>query len=120
MEARLSTLATLTLRALLPLGEPSPRKFRRPLTSPVACRHPQPVPSGESSSHAPLSRSRPTTPVDLATTDSSDGLPAPRLAPRCRGPCEPRPTLRFRRLSDAVSGDHLHGQSRSFTTPVKG
>jgi hypothetical protein len=31
----------------------------------VACRHPQPAPSGESSSYAPLSRSRPTTPSVL-------------------------------------------------------
>jgi len=65
-------LATLTLRALLLLGEPSPRFSRRPLTFRVACRHPQPPPCGESWSYAPLSRSRPTYADDLATTDSSN------------------------------------------------
>jgi hypothetical protein len=41
----------------------------------VACRHPQPAPSGESSSYAPLSRSRPTTPSVLPPpTLPKDGL----------------------------------------------
>jgi len=53
----------------------------------VACRHPQPAPSGESSSHAPLSRSRPTYADDLATADSSNGS------------LRPRQKLRLRRLS---------------------
>jgi len=73
-------LATLTLRALLLLGEPSPRFSRRPLTFRVACRHPQPPPCGESLSYAPLSRSHPTYAVGVTTTDSTER----RLAPPAR------------------------------------
>jgi len=43
----------------------------------VARRHPRPPPCGESSSYAPLSRSRPTYADDLAITDSSNRQLAP-------------------------------------------
>jgi len=83
-------------------------KFRRPLTSPVACRHPRTAPSVGSSSYAPLSRSRPTTPPVLRpTTRSARSLATPPNAP------DPPPF-------DAVSEEDLHGQSRTGATPVRG
>jgi len=47
-------------------------EIHRPLTSPVACRHPRATPFAESSSHAWLSPARPTYAADLATDDSSN------------------------------------------------
>lgn len=107
MEARLSTFATLTLRALLPLGEPSPRN---PPTSDVPCRLQAPPPGtirGELVVRA-VRTIAPDYADGLATADSIDRtLASPLDAPA------PAPF-------DVVSGDNLHGQSRSFTTPVKG
>jgi hypothetical protein len=75
--------ATLTLRALLPLGEPSPRIFRRPLTSPVACGHPR---NGtirrELIRTMPCDTARPTPPAFRPTThpvDASAHHEKPRL-----------------------------------------
>jgi len=100
---------TLTLRALLPLGEPSPRIFRRPLTSPVACGHPR---NGtirrELIRTRGLSTSRPANAAGLSTDDSSSGC--------LRTPPEARAPPPF----DDVAWEDPHSQSRSFTTPVKG
>jgi len=85
LEAHLSMFVTLTLRALLPLGEPSPRIFRRPLTSPVACGHPR---NGtirrELIRTRGLSTSRPANAAGLSTDDSSSGCL--RTPPEARAP----------------------------------
>jgi len=85
-----STEPVLFLRAWAPVGDttfdacarwPSARccrweslhhEIHRPLTSPVACRHPLAAPSAESSSRMSFSRACPTYAADLATDDSSD------------------------------------------------
>jgi len=97
---------------LLPLGEPSPRIV--PPTSDVpfvARRHPQPAPSGESSSHAPLSRSRPTTPtISRPPTHPNESLRS-------------RQMLRPRRLSTTSPertcspGPHLRHRGEAMTQP---
>ena len=77
----------------------------------VARRHPQPAPSGESSSYAPLSRSRPTTPtVSRPPTHPNESLRS-------------RQMLRPRRLSTTSPertcspGPHLRHRGEAMTQP---
>ena len=107
--------ATLTLRALLPLGEPSPRipptsdvlgsNAYAPSLSPVGTL--ETFPSVESWSHASFSRARPTYAACLATRDSSN---------RC---FRTRQKLRPRRLSTA-SSEKTHRPEPHLRHPRKG
>lgn len=74
----------------------------------VACRHPQPGPSGESSSYVWFAPVRPTYAVDLATADSCTRMLA---HPR---PCPDSAAFRRRDRRRPAC------QNRSYALPVKG
>jgi len=79
-------------------------EIHRPLTSPVACRHPRSAPSAESLSRASFSRACPTYADDLATADSTN---------EC---LRTRQKLRPRRLSTTLP-EKTHKARAALTPP---
>jgi len=98
---------TLTLRALLPLGELSPRN---PPTSDIPCR--LQAPSDDTIRRELVARVVFTSVPDLRRRSRDRRLIQRMLA---HPPEAPTPSP-----FDDVSGEDLHGQSRSYATPVKG